>query len=124
VTAAIDDRFTELRDLIVHQHGVEEGRATEAARGTAHGLAFEDRVEVWARGWANRVGGCVVERTGLAAGSIGKVGDLVVTLPTGCRIAIEVKNQATIGLSGKRNPQRTRSGDERPRQGRRMHLQS
>ena len=101
VSAAIDERFTELRDLIVHQHGVEEGRAAEAARGTAHGLAFEDQVEAWARAWAGRVGGCVVERTGITAGATGKVGDVLVTLPTGSRIAIEAKNQAAIGLSGK-----------------------
>ena len=101
VSAAIDGRFTELRDLIVHQHGVDEGRVAEAARGTAHGIAFEDQVEAWARTWAARVRGCVVERTGLIVGPLGKVGDVVVTLPTGYRIVIEAKNLATIGLSGK-----------------------
>ncbi len=100
VSAAIEARIGELRDLIVHQQGVDEGRAEEAARGTAHGLAFEDRVEAWARLWAAAVGGCVVERTGLATGSLGKVGDVVVTLPDGSRIVIEAKNQAAIGLSG------------------------
>jgi hypothetical protein len=102
--SSLDERFSQLRDLIIHQRGVEEGRASEAARGTAHGLAYEDQVEDWARAWASRVGGCIVERTGLAAGDIGagtKVGDVVVTLPTGRRIAIEAKNQATIGLGGK-----------------------
>jgi hypothetical protein len=101
VTATLESRFGELRDLIVHQHGVAEGRAEEAARGTAHGLAFEDRVEAWARTWASAVGGCVVERTGLTSGALGKVGDVVVTLPDGARIVVEAKNQATIGLAGK-----------------------
>jgi len=101
VTATVEARFGELRDLIVHQRGVEEGRAEEAARGTAHGLAFEDRVETWARAWAATIGGCIVERTGLASGTLGKVGDVVVTLPDGARIVVEAKNQATIGLAGK-----------------------
>jgi len=104
VSASIDRRFAELRDVIVHRRGVDEGTSAEAARGTAHGIAFEDRVEAWARAWANRVGGCVVERTGLVAGSLGggaKVGDVVVVLPNDARIVIEAKNQATIGLGGK-----------------------
>ena len=104
MAAVIDGRFAELRDLIVHQQGVTEGRAAEAERGTAQGVEFEDRVEMWVRAWAARVGGCVVERTGRTPGNLGSgatVGDLVVTLPDGHRIVVEAKYQATIGLGGK-----------------------
>lgn len=104
LAAAIDARFADLRDLIIHRRGVDEGRAVEAGRGTAQGIAHEDRVEAWVRTWAAGIGGCVVERTGNAAGALGsgaKVGDVVVTLPDGHRIAIEAKNQIVIGLGGK-----------------------
>ncbi|OFW67377.1 MAG: hypothetical protein A2Z12_06670 [Actinobacteria bacterium RBG_16_68_21] len=104
IATTIDSRFSDLRDLIVHQHGVAEGRATEAERGTAQGIDFEDLVEGWTRAWAARIGGCIVERTGRTPGRLGPgatVGDLVVTLPDGHRIVVEAKFQATIGLGGK-----------------------
>ena len=100
----IEDRFGDLRDLIIHEQGVTAGRSAEAVRGTAQGIDYEDEVEELIRRWAAGAGGCVVERVGRVVGDLGPqvtVGDFVVTLPDGFRIAIEVKNQATIGLSGK-----------------------
>lgn len=100
---SMDARFQELRDLVVHQHGVDAGRTAEAEKGTAQGLTFEDEVENALRAWASGIGGCVVERTGTVTGSIPncKVGDFVVHLPEGARIAIEAKNHVSIGLTGK-----------------------
>ena len=100
----VDDRFTEFRDLIVRQEGIAAGRAAEAARGTAQGVDFEDELEVVLRQWAAGAGGCVVERVGRTPGELGPqatVGDFVVVLGDGCRIVVEAKNQAAIGLGGK-----------------------
>ena len=102
--SSIDDRFAELRDLIVHEQGIAAGRAVEAERGTAQGLDFEDELETVLRHWAAPTGGCQVERVGRAAGELGPqsvVGDFVVVLADGYRIVVEAKNQAAIGLGGK-----------------------
>lgn len=100
----VEARFTEMRDLIVHQRGIESGRSVEATRGTAQGLDFEDDVEALVRAWAATHGGCVVDRTGRTGGALGPqafVGDFVVTMPDGRRIVVEAKNQAAIALGGK-----------------------
>ena len=101
VKASLEERIDDLRDLILHGRGVEEGRAAEAERGTAQGVDFEDVVDGLLRGWAAGTGG-VVERTGRAAGELGgkKVGDFVITLPGLGRIAVEAKNQKSVGLAG------------------------
>lgn len=92
-------RFQEMRDLMVgDQH-----RTAEAARGTAKGIEFEDEVEDLLRSEALALHGCVVERTGQLGGTLGiqsKVGDFVVALPDGTRVAVEAKNTARIGLAG------------------------
>ncbi|NQV06686.1 hypothetical protein HQ535_09045 [bacterium] len=98
---SIDQRFAELRDLIVRETGRSEGEAAEAARGTAQGIGFEDQVEGWLRAEAAGVGGCIVERVSTAAGDLGpksRVGDFVFTAPEG-RIAIEAKLQGRLGLT-------------------------
>ncbi len=101
---AVEERFGELRDLIVRQQGVAEGRAAEAERGTAQGVDFEDELETMLRSWAAGIGGAIVERVARTRGELGPqstVGDFVVVLPDGYRIVIEAKNQAAIGLGGK-----------------------
>jgi hypothetical protein len=101
---SIDTRFDELHTLIVHARGRERGRAEEAARGTAQGHDFEDTVEAILRSEAEGVGGCLVERVSLLPGELGPtstVGDFTIDLPTGHRIAVEAKNQASLTLSGK-----------------------
>lgn len=98
--AAVEERFTELRDTIVG----DRARSAEAARGTAKGFDFEDRVEELLRAEAARLGGCTVEATGTVSGSLGavaKVGDFVLSLPSGHRIVVEAKNAARIQLGGK-----------------------
>jgi hypothetical protein len=95
----VERRFQEMRDLMVG----EQHRAAEATRGTAKGIEFEDEVEELLRSEARALHGCVVERTGQLGGTLGiqsKVGDFVVALPDGTRVAIEVKNTARIGLTG------------------------
>ncbi len=92
-------RFQEMRDLLVG----EQHRQEEADRGTAKGFEFEDAVEDVLRTEARSLSGCVVERTSHSGGTLGvqsKVGDFVVTLPDGVRVAIEAKNTARVGLSG------------------------
>ncbi len=94
-----EKRFQEMRDLLVG----EQQRREEADRGTAKGLEFEDVVEDVLRTEARAISGCVVERTGQMGGTLGahaKVGDFVVTLADGTRIAIEAKNTARVGLTG------------------------
>lgn len=101
---AIEERFQDLRDLIIRERGVATGRAVESARGTAQGVDYEDGIEIVLRRWAAATGGCVVERVGRAAGDLGPqatVGDFVVTFPDGFRVAIEAKNQASVGLAGR-----------------------
>jgi hypothetical protein len=88
-----------LRDFI----NQEKGRSEEAVRGTAKGVDFEHRVDHALREAARPLG-AIVEHTGRASGDLGAssvVGDYLVTLQNGSRIAVEVKNQATIGLTGK-----------------------
>jgi hypothetical protein len=100
IQRALDDRFRELRDLMVGG----EARRAEAARGTAKGVAFEDAVESLLRREAGRLGGATVEVTTTTAGGLGpesKVGDFVVTLANGRRVVVEAKNVATIVLRGK-----------------------
>jgi hypothetical protein len=103
LNATIEERFAELRRDIARTQGADDARAEEAERGTAHGLVFEDVVEGHLRGWASHVKGTIVERTATSAGglaSTARVGDFVVTLPSGHRIVVEVKRQATITLTG------------------------
>lgn len=101
---AIDERFTELRDLIVYSHGRDAGRDEEWARGTAQGFDYEDVVEARLRAAAAALGGTTVERVSRSPGLLGPqatVGDFVVTLPDGYRVVVEAKNQATLTLTGK-----------------------
>jgi hypothetical protein len=98
--SAIDDRFRDMRDLIV---GAEQ-RSTEAARGTAKGLDYEDEVIDALRAASAEIGGCTVEATGRVTGGLdanSMVGDAVVTLPDATRIAVEAKNTARVTLAGK-----------------------
>lgn len=91
--------LTNLRDDLVRN----QGRDQEAARGTAKGLAFEDRLDGTLRQIARGIG-AVVEYTGKSVGnlsSVAIVGDYLFTLADGRRIVIEVKHQQTIGLTGK-----------------------
>ena len=99
VVETFERRFQELRDLVVG----EQYRTEEAARGTAKGLAYEDEVEEMLRSHAQAIGGCIVERTGLTSGTLGlnsKVGDFVLTLPDGTRVAVEAKNVGRMPLNG------------------------
>ena len=99
--ALVERRFAELRDAVVG----DRARLEEAARGTAKGFDFEDRVEHLLRSEAERLGGCTVEATGTVAGSlsaVAKVGDFVLELASGPRVVVEAKNAARIQLTGKR----------------------
>ena len=97
LAASIDDRFAELRDLIMVRHGAE----VEAEKGTQKGFDFEDTIEATLRSQLGR--GAYVERTSHERGSLdGKVGDFVVTLGSGDRVVIEAKNTTSIiSLGGK-----------------------
>ena len=99
LSKSIDERFGELRDLLMR----ERGKQTEADRGTRKGFEYEDAIEEALRETV-RSSGCVVERTGRVKGDLGVetlVGDFVVTLPSDRRIVIEAKNTARINLTGK-----------------------
>jgi len=99
----VEEGFIDLRRELAVEQAQAEARHDEAQRGTAHGLEFEDAVEVHLREWAARRSGCFVERTGTTPGSLGagsKVGDFVVTLEDGRRIVIEAKRHATISVGG------------------------
>ena len=103
LAGSIDERFAELRDLILRTQGREEGRDEEAARGTAQGLDYEDVVETLLRTEVAGMGGCVVERVSRETGALGSrstVGDLVIEFPSGGRVVVEAKNQARVGLKG------------------------
>jgi hypothetical protein len=94
-----EKRFREIRDLMIG----EQQRRQEAERGTAKGLEFEDAVEEVLREEAHNLSGCIVERTGQLAGTLGpdaKVGDFVLTLADGTRVAVEAKNVSRISLGG------------------------
>lgn len=93
----VDQRFTELRELLAEQRG----RRDEAAIGTRKGFKFEDIVEERLRLLA-RSRGAVVTRTSNLPGSISEclVGDFVLTLENGTTIVIEAKNAARVGLDG------------------------
>jgi hypothetical protein len=96
---SIDERFAEMRDLLM----LERGKQVEADRGTRKGFDYEDAVEDALR-QSVRGSGCIVERTALLKGDLGAdalVGDFVVTLPSERRIVIEAKNTARISLTGK-----------------------
>ncbi len=97
LATSIDDRFAELRDLIMVRHGAE----IEAEKGTQKGFDFEDTIEATLRAQLGR--GAYVERTSQDRGALdGKVGDFVVTLGSGDRIVIEAKNTTSIiSLGGK-----------------------
>jgi len=96
--ASIRAEITALRDHV----SIQRGRAEEAVRGTAKGHDFEILVDEALRNAARPLG-AIVEHTGRAAGHLGAavVGDYLITLANGCRIAVEVKNQRSIGLTGK-----------------------
>jgi hypothetical protein len=99
LSKSIDERFGELRDLLMH----ERGKRTESDRGTRKGFDYEDAIEDALRQTV-RSSGCVVERTGRVKGDIGAetlVGDFVVTLPSERTIVIEAKNTTRINLTGK-----------------------
>ena len=88
-----------LRDDIVRN----QGRDEEAARGTAKGVDFEDRLEGTLRDIARGIG-AIVDRTGRAAGNLSSmavVGDYLLLLPDGRKVVIEAKHQQSIGLTGK-----------------------
>ena len=91
--------LTNLRDEILRN----QGRDQEAARGTAKGTAFEDRLDGTLRQIARGIG-AVVEYTGRSASnlsSVAVVGDYLLILPDDRKIVIEVKHQRSIGLTGK-----------------------
>jgi hypothetical protein len=95
---SITGEIRRLRDDLMR----EAGRAEESTRGTRKGFDFEDTVEDLLRVHARGFGG-LVERTSSEPGCLGPgavVGDLVVTLPGGERIAVEVKRTKRIGLTG------------------------
>ncbi len=99
LSKSIDERFGELRDLLMH----ERGKQIEADRGTRKGFDYEDLIEDALRE-AVRSTGCVVERTGRVKGDLGAetlVGDFVVALPSDRRIVIEAKNTGRINLTGR-----------------------
>jgi hypothetical protein len=88
-----------LREELARQ----QGRSEEARRGTAKGADYEECVERNLRQLAKGMG-VVVEFTARSPGSLSAVavvGDFLVTLSDGTRIVIEVKNQVSIGLTGK-----------------------
>lgn len=88
-----------LRDAVHHQHG----RAVESEKGTQKGFTFEDQIEARVRRWAAGVGGCLVERTSRDGGALGPhalVGDVVVELPGGFRVVLEMKNTQRVTLGG------------------------
>ena len=97
--AGVKAELAHLRDDIVRN----QGRDEEAQKGTAKGLAFEDRLDGTLRNIARGIG-AVVEHTGRSAGDLSSasvVGDYLVVLPGGRKIVIEVKDQRTITLHGK-----------------------
>jgi hypothetical protein len=99
LSQSIDERFGELRDLLMR----ERGKQTESDRGTRKGFDYEDVIEEVLRE-SLRSSGCVVERTGRVKGDLGAetlVGDFVVALASGRRLVIEAKNAARINLTGK-----------------------
>lgn len=92
-----------LRDEVIADRSLAEGRRIEAERGTRQGFDYEDRVEEWLRAACHGLGGATVERTGDEIGELGarcKVGDFAVTLASGRRIVIEAKQTANISLRG------------------------
>ncbi len=97
--AGVRAELAHLRDDIVRN----QGRDKEAARGTAKGGAFEDRLDGTLRQIARGIG-AVVEYTGRSVGnlsSLAVVGDYLLLLPDGRKIVIEVKHQQSISLTGK-----------------------
>jgi len=100
IATQVDQRFTEIRDLMLRQDGARQ----EAERGTAKGLDFEATIDDALRAIGSRIGGCVVEATGSETGRLSaaaKVGDFVIENGRGHRIVVEAKNKATLTLSGK-----------------------
>ena len=98
LAASLDQRLTELRDLVAEQRGARR----EAERGTAKGVEYEDAVEEALRA-AARAMGAVVERTTRTPGALAGdalVGDYVLTLPEGWRVVVEAKNVRSLSLTG------------------------
>jgi hypothetical protein len=88
-----------LRDDIVRN----QGRVDESAKGTAKGVDFEVRLDATLRQIARGIG-AIVEHTGRSTGnlsSLAVVGDYLLVLPDGRNVAVEVKNQQSINLTGK-----------------------
>jgi hypothetical protein len=97
--SGVRQELAHLRDDIVRS----QGRNEEAARGTAKGVDFEDRLDGTLRQIARGIG-AVVEYTARSAGhlsSMAVVGDYLLILPDNRKIVIEVKHQQFIGLTGK-----------------------
>ena len=99
LSTTIDNRFNELRDLMMHKQGAEAA----ATMTTQKGFDFEDVIDDALRTIVGRSRGSFVERTSLERGSgDAKVGDFVVTLGSGERVVIEAKNTtAPISLGGR-----------------------
>jgi len=98
VSALIEERFGELRELLA----VERGRREEVDRGTAKGFEFEDAIEAALRTIARPLG-AIVERTSRSPGSLAGdalVGDFVVEIPDLGRIVVEAKNVRSLPLTG------------------------
>jgi hypothetical protein len=103
LATAMASGFDEIRRDIARGQGASDAREQEAERGTAHGLEYEDVVETHLRAWAATRPGTLVERTTTSAGDLdasSRVGDFVITLADGHRIAIEAKRHARIALGG------------------------
>ena len=99
ITSDMSRRLSEVRDLILE----DRGRRAAAERGTDKGFDFEDIIESRLREVA-APHGWIVDRTSLTAGSLhaeSKVGDFVVHLDDGLRIAVEAKNAGRITLTGR-----------------------
>lgn len=97
--SGVRSELAHLRDDIVRN----QGRVEESARGTAKGVDFEVRLEATLRQIARGIG-AVVEHTARSAGnlsSLSVVGDYLLLLPDGRKVAVEVKNQQSINLTGK-----------------------
>ncbi|MFQ5517204.1 MAG: hypothetical protein ACE5E8_06485 [Acidimicrobiia bacterium] len=97
IVEEIRHEMKELRDMFSR----DEGRSEEAARGTAKGFEFEDRVEAAVRDAAAHLGGAVVERTSHTAGTHGElVGDITIETEAG-RVVVEAKDKQSLSLTGR-----------------------
>lgn len=100
MAAQLESGFAELRDLMMRQ----DGARSEAERGTAKGLRYEEIVDRSLRRIARNIGTCVVDATGTETGartSTSKVGDFVIENEHGHRVVVEAKNKTSLTLTGK-----------------------